>query len=216
MIIIIIIIIIITLLGLIIKIIKFSTRFSTYSDITSYLQQEKEIFPMNLICIPWNERIKGILEFRCFIHRKKLCAISQYDFVSSSSYFKDLSKVFEIKNAIENFHEQYKNFIPYLSYVMDVFVDPLFDDWNNNWEKEDEEIEDERDFYSLNDKGKYFRVYLIEFNPFYADCGSGSSLFEWQNDFSMMYNGVNGNPIMRIRDPTRYSRPKIPFVVDFC
>lgn len=35
------------------------------------------------------------------------------------------------------------------------------------------------------------KCYLIEYNPFGAHCGAGSSLFEWQKDYNQLYGHTN-------------------------
>jgi len=133
---------------------------------------------LQIVVLPWIE-IPLALEFRCFVKGHKLNAISQYD--AYTHYFdilQDVDFLREIKSQIHNFHQQLAPFMPYPSYVMDVYIEQ---------------------------RTSSLRVHLIELNPFYADMSSGSALFEWKRDYDLLYSGTGSgtgsdpSSILRVR-----------------
>jgi hypothetical protein len=51
------------------------------------------------------------------------------------------------------------------------------------------EEEEKRDYSWQGEEKEKWRVFLLEFNPFYADGDAGTSLFDWKREFSILYNG---------------------------
>jgi len=71
---------------------------------------------------------------------------------------------------IVDFHEQIKLFVPYQSYVFDVFFNPETN-----------------------------RMYMIECNPFFGDLTSGSCLFDWIKDHQLIHEGPQNSSIPLLR-----------------
>eukprot|EP01103_Thecamoeba_quadrilineata_P010199 TRINITY_DN212_c0_g1_i1.p1 TRINITY_DN212_c0_g1~~TRINITY_DN212_c0_g1_i1.p1 ORF type:complete len:191 (-),score=36.26 TRINITY_DN212_c0_g1_i1:179-751(-) len=148
--------------------------------------------PTQLVVLKWDRSIDSSMEFRCFVHRKRLAAVSQYDCYSVWPLLQVPDRVREIKGMIEHFHDQIKGQLPYESCVMDVVLKP-----RTKIERDEERFKTPRTDLNI---AAEMRVYLIEFNPFFIDGSSGSSLFEWERDRAMIYfGGATGETVFRVR-----------------
>lgn len=102
-------------------------------------------------------------EFRCFVHQRKLVAISQYQCYVRFEALQDAAHVGRIRDAIVRFHDLIKDAkaagktLP-SSYVMDVVVFP-----------------------------KDYSCSLIELNPFGSHMSSGAALYNWRKDEDLLY-----------------------------
>ena len=116
-------------------------------------------------------------EYRCFVHDKKMNAITQY---LSNMYFKELPPNKEkIKERILKFYEEkVKHYVPMDSFVIDFL---LIDSANDDVKDENENGDD--------------TIFVIEFNPFYKSAGAG--LFDWKVDRELF---LNGPCEIRVRD----------------
>eukprot|EP01102_Stenamoeba_stenopodia_P019925 TRINITY_DN761_c0_g1_i1.p1 TRINITY_DN761_c0_g1~~TRINITY_DN761_c0_g1_i1.p1 ORF type:complete len:561 (+),score=153.64 TRINITY_DN761_c0_g1_i1:106-1683(+) len=188
---------------------------------------------LQLVLLPWDTAIGMSVEFRCFVHNRRLCAVSQYDFSASTLLqVPDRSALF--KRLIEDFYQQLKPSIPFSSCVMDVVVkrsnapNPTFESTKFDPKKAFLDDDDDKKEWRGEDKERW-RVHLLEFNPFYADGTSGTSLFDWKREFSIIYNGYKAadkedaewKTVLRYRiaDPQKSYRgpldkPRNPLVLD--
>lgn len=127
-----------------------------------FLKYDKEA---KLILRPWYD-LPEKWEFRCFIYKKKLRAISQYQ---CYTYYPDFqNEIIQniIKSRIINFYESTKRYIPFSDCVMDVII------WDN------------APIPSFLDQ----KVYIIEFNEFGGETACGSGLYNWVIDYDQLYN----------------------------
>jgi hypothetical protein len=106
-------------------------------------------------------RIEPASEFRCFIYRNRLTAISQYH---CYQYFRHLQgRHAEIRDQISRFYEAIFRYLPYEDCVMDVIL-----------------VKPEDSFERLG-------VKIVEFNSFGSDGQAGSALYNWIQDESILY-----------------------------
>jgi len=219
-----------------------STSISTFSNTDGDDDEEEEAVSyrnpdpgqqIQLVFLPWDSSIDESVEFRCFVHNRRLCAISQYDLLISS-LLQVPERLSLFKRLIEQFYQQMKTRIPYDSCVMDIILrrhltDSSTSSISSNPSKKEKDVQ-----WRGEDKEKW-RVHLLEFNPYYADGDSGACLFDWEREFSIIYNGFkfqheerkgdedkheNWRTVLRYRapDPKRNNRSALdsldPFVVD--
>ena len=110
-------------------------------------------------------------EFRCFIYRNRLTAISQYH---CYQYFRRLQGCQdEIRNQISQFYQSIYRYVPYEDCVMDVILVPK-----------------PESFQQLG-------VKIVEFNSFGSDGQAGSALYNWIQDESILY-ATSGHPDIRL------------------
>eukprot|EP01080_Neovahlkampfia_damariscottae_P009836 gene9836-2159_t len=143
-----------------------------------------ENFDVNIIIREWNDSLRYDLEFRCFVYQNQLNAISQYDFNFFSKEL--LMKSEKIKQNISNyFNKNIQNKLGKLeNYVIDFGMSSNFDD-----------------------------IFVIELNPFNNEesKGTGSSLFNWNDDDKILKNGP-----LTIRVTQDYQKIQIhPDWIDF-
>jgi len=186
---------------------------------------------LQLVLLPWDTTIGKSVEFRCFVHKRRLCAVSQYDF-SIATLLQVPERLRLFKRLIEDFYQQLKASIPYASCVMDVVVKrsnaPILTFETAEYDASSMFVEDNKDQWEGEEKERW-RVHLLEFNPFYADGSSGTSLFDWKREFSIIYNGykavgdaaAEAQTVLRYRihDPNRTYRgaldnPRDPRICD--
>lgn len=65
-------------------------------------------------------------EFRCFVHKKKMTAISQYQCYCVFPNLQNEEFVLKVKAQILKFHLDVKDFIPVEDYVIDIAILPDF------------------------------------------------------------------------------------------
>jgi hypothetical protein len=124
--------------------------------------------------------IPSELEFRCFIYKDKLRAISQYgDNININNYncidkYNNNDKRINLYNDIIKFYNNIKFNIPYNDCIMDIII---IDDNKSN---------------SLLKLG----IFIIEFNCFGAETPAGSGLFNWISDSHILYNSEK--PVLRL------------------
>jgi len=102
-------------------------------------------------------------EFRCFIHNRKITAISQYQCYCVFPALADEQHVRECRDTIVNFLETIKHIFPMDSFVIDIVVLPDYS------------------------------CQVIELNPFGIDMSSGSGLFNWRKDYDLLYGKLDIN-----------------------
>jgi len=100
-------------------------------------------------------------EFRCYVHNRKLTAISQYQCYCVFPALEDESHVLECRSLITDFIEKVKHIFPMESFVIDVVVMP--------------------------DK----TCQVIELNPFGIHMSSGSALYSWIKDYDLLYGKLD-------------------------
>jgi len=145
-----------------------------FSDLEIYQKWWFKSRYLQIVLLPWVD-VNTAYEFRCFVHKKKLTAISQYAYFNLYDDFQSVEILTKVRDSILHFHKEILKYVPYYSYVVDLRLDKNKDP---------------------------YRVYLLEFNPFYADISSGSCLFEWKRDFKLLYEGRDDGkeaPVIRAR-----------------
>jgi len=108
-------------------------------------------------------------EFRCFICDGSLTAISVYSYADERTIkwsSKSIQDLTQVAFNIQGKWDEVSSKLPWSSAVMDVYAD----------------------FQSL-------EVSIVEFNPFGAQLGTGSSLFHWVKDYQYLY-GLSGTMIV--------------------
>jgi len=118
-----------------------------------------------IVLRPWYD-FPEKMEFRCFVHKKKLRAISQYSCYTYYPEFQDKLVQEGIRSRIIKFYSSIKEYIPYIDCVMDVVI----------W--------DETPLSSFKNQN----IYVIEFNEFGAETPCGSGLYNWIIDYDQLYN----------------------------
>jgi hypothetical protein len=128
----------------------------------------------SLVIRSFVENMPHEMEFRCFIHKGQLRAISQN---GSPYYLPQLQdQKQQIIDRVSKFYNYLYPYIPYEDCTMDIVL------WDG--------------------KGKNpWDVYLVEFNPFGAEAMAGSSMFSWVRDYEILYNSPE--PVLRIVEEDR-------------
>jgi len=126
---------------------------------------EKKLY---LILVEWQQfEKKG--EFRCFVYKEKITAISQYHCYSNFG-FNDVDKKI-ILQAIQTLWDGISLYLPYDDCVMDVYIDFSTDEHLTS---------------------------IIEFNPWGGDLITGSGLYNWETDRAILYNQDCVEPDVRV------------------
>lgn len=127
---------------------------------------------ITLYLIKFQENLNRLKEFRVFVHKNKITAISQ-----QSLY--DVNKLLEPLNEKEKLELINKWIMIITSYFENYVIKKIchIDSYV-------------MDFAILDDDTPYF----IELNSFGKEYASGSALFDWIQDYSILY-GLNGNSI---------------------
>ena len=103
------------------------------------------------------EHIDPANEFRCFIYKNRMTAISQYH---CYTHFKKLQgRETDIRDTIYQFYLKIFQYLPYEDCVMDVILCP----------------------------NSELGVKIVEFNSFGCDAMSGSALYNWERDKNILY-----------------------------
>lgn len=127
----------------------------------------------------WQHNLPQDHEFRCFVHRRRVTAISQYACYYVFEALQDVRHCEAVRDAIIRFHDGgVGEAVPMDSFVMDVAVYP-----------------------DLSCK-------VIELNPFGAHLSCGSALFSWTLDSAILYGEdqggrADGVPAMRVLQELR-------------
>jgi len=132
-----------------------------FSDISMFFQYRvlgTTSGHIHLILRDWMDKIPQDHEFRCYVHKGKMTAISQYHCYYRFEALQDQAHVEKIRDAILQFHEEVKKWMTVNSYVIDIVVLPD---------------------YSCS---------VIELNPFGSHMSSGAALFNWEKDYALMYD----------------------------
>ena len=146
--------------------ISLTTSLRAYRSFRSAIEL---VHPETLYIIPWNDNWDETLEFRVFIHNKRLTCLSQY--IWSKDLGWNYDTISNISPSIISFCNN--DVIPKVqidSFVVDIIIVP-----------------------DNNDNSKY-SIQVIELNSFGAELASGSALFHWLNDYDIMY-GSHSNLI---------------------
>ena len=116
----------------------------------------------------WDPHVDPALEFRCFVHRQQLTAISQYDYHCQFPVLQDAAVVTALKLTIARYWaDRVRPLLQasYSSYVLDVIVQ------RGRGGREGGEGEEGQGGWG---------VRVVELNPF--DAATGASLFQWGVD----------------------------------
>ena len=136
-----------------------------------------EICDVPLYLLPWRNDWNENLEFRVFVHNKKVTSISQYVWHKDVGFTEDIMKVLTPK--ILDFCEYVINKFPLFDFVVDIIV----------------VLQDNIEICGI-DQNTNLNVELVEFNSFGAELASGSALFHWLNDYNLLY-GYTDNVYVR-------------------
>jgi len=127
--------------------------------------------PDTLYFIPWRNDWNHNLEFRVFVHERKVVCISQYVTTKYTGWNKENIKPVSLK-ILEYCNNHIIPKFELNSFVVDVICVS-----QNN--------------IPIIDSSTHFDVELVEFNPFGKELSSGSALFHWLNDSAMYGTGEN-------------------------
>eukprot|EP01124_Arcella_intermedia_P011001 TRINITY_DN17503_c0_g1_i1.p1 TRINITY_DN17503_c0_g1~~TRINITY_DN17503_c0_g1_i1.p1 ORF type:complete len:440 (-),score=92.11 TRINITY_DN17503_c0_g1_i1:51-1370(-) len=100
-------------------------------------------------------------EFRCFVHNRKLTAISQYQCYCVFPALADEAHVRKCRESMIECFEKVKNVFAMDSYIIDLVVFPDYS------------------------------CQVIELNPFGIDMAGGSGLFNWVKDYDLLYGKLD-------------------------
>jgi len=134
---------------------------------------------IKLYFIPWIDNFKQDREFRVFVYKNVITAISTQNLYERNKWLMDLDEE-SIKNIVNSllryFNDSLVDKLNHLnegSYVMDIYYTlPAFPQYGekNAW-------------------------YFIECNAFGKEYSSGSSLFHWSDHYDILYNNTDILPI---------------------
>ena len=125
-------------------------------------------------------------EFRCFVHQRRLTAISQY---FARCFFEELqAQRAELQSRLERFVGERIGEIKLDSYIMDVAVLPA--GYQHSWPHREQDTFNDRDNVHA-----ATRELIIELNPFART--TGGCLFDWEVDGSIL-RAAEGPVEMRI------------------
>eukprot|EP00455_Lapot_gusevi_P000682 TRINITY_DN1030_c0_g1_i1.p1 TRINITY_DN1030_c0_g1~~TRINITY_DN1030_c0_g1_i1.p1 ORF type:complete len:282 (-),score=38.47 TRINITY_DN1030_c0_g1_i1:175-1020(-) len=147
-----------------------TTSQRVFQDITNFFKFRQALGEMNIILRSFVDHLPLDHEFRCYVHRKQITAISQYYVYQAFPALQDHDRVTRIRQMIIDFHDLIKDAMPFQSYVIDIVV--------------------------FVEQG-YCQV--VEINPFGAHLSSGSGLFNWVTDHDLLYGKeVQSAPEIRV------------------
>ncbi|CAF3197692.1 unnamed protein product [Rotaria sp. Silwood2] len=119
----------------------------------------------NIIIREWNHLLDPSMEFRCFVCKSNLTAISQYNHYCKFYHLQSDSTIQRIKSTIIQYWQQK--------------VKPLLDPFNDLYSNY------VIDFALIENKiSNEFECVVIELNPFAKS--TGASLFDWQTDIDQL------------------------------
>jgi hypothetical protein len=132
---------------------------------------------INLYLMPWIDNFKQEREFRVFVYKNVITAISIQHLYEKNKWLMNLEEE-SIKNIVISlltyFNNSLLNKLQHIgSYVMDIYYTlpfPHEEERDNDW-------------------------YFIECNAFGREYSSGSSLFHWSDHYNILYNNTNILPI---------------------
>ncbi|KAL6080608.1 hypothetical protein QOT17_000247 [Balamuthia mandrillaris] len=143
---------------------------------------------VKLIFCRWKREMDKMGEFRCFVKRQKVVAISQYCwFREGGGWWQRRSCLPEVAESILWLWEELKKHadLPFKDCIMDVYVAEA------NKKEQEEQPDPEQEHRRRKAKGKIryakWKAELVEFNPFGAHLGGGSALFHWLNDWNILH-----------------------------
>jgi hypothetical protein len=129
-----------------------------------------------LVLRAFDDDIVEMWEFRCFVHGRRLAAISQYNPYVVHSELQGQENF--IRDVIQRFFDEHRDAIPFDQCVMDVCVVPAA-------VGRDPPSSTEPAISPLASADA--RVVLIEFNPY--DRHTGPALFDWSRDDALLRGG---------------------------
>ncbi len=144
----------------------------------------------------FDDEIAEMWEFRCFVHGRRLTAISQYNPYVAHSELQGREDL--IRGAIQPFFDEHRAAIPFDNCVMDVCIVPAAEPPGPSPAAA-----------APPRAAAGGRVVLIEFNPF--DRHTGAALFDWSRDEALLCG--SGKPCaVRVRaSPV----PEAPALAEF-
>lgn len=160
-----------------------------HGDVQDWESEEAfmRAFGVSLYVLEWRELAKED-EFRVFVHRGRVTAISQYGWFSGNRWWHRRYLLPEVVRAIIAFADATVPQAGFESCVMDVLVSGAHEEDEHGGAHETtganavvQEEEAEEDEAAIT-------VSLIEFNPFGAHLGSGAALFHWMRDWDALHS----------------------------
>jgi len=121
----------------------------------------------SLIVLPWLHTLDRSHEYRVWVHRRRVTAISQQQWYKQHGHSAEVVQA-DAEALIAAFERDIKALMPYASGVLDMWV-----------ERAPEE-----------EGGGIIGGRLIEINPWGAGFSSGSSLFHWRRDLDILYGNA--------------------------
>jgi hypothetical protein len=118
-----------------------------------------------LFLTPWDPTIRTSHEFRAFVHRHRLTAVSQYDAYNCHGWHSQDEAIAVLVQRIqaEVAHVAAEGGLEVDSYCIDVHFDPQSN-----------------------------VVKVLELNSFGPQCAAGSCLFQWLRDFDRLHGAMPG------------------------
>lgn len=176
---------------------------------------------LSIVVASWEAWLPTRSEFRCFVHGRKLTAISQYFFETVTSgrlaptymFTSDEARMRlagAVSDAVERLFTQIRDALPWDNVVMDVTVRPASiasrtaatatADKADAFAPVDSEGRPSKRLRA--DQGptsSSLRAQIIEFNPWGAELSTGSALFHWTKDQDLLESGADdGRPEVRL------------------
>ncbi|CAH6418994.1 Hypothetical protein HVR_LOCUS181 [uncultured virus] len=139
--------------------------------------------PNILYLVPWREDWNEFLEFRVFIHKRRVTCFSQYIWHRDLGW--NASNIAVVAPRIIDYCDN--SIIPKVdleSFVVDVTIvipNPTI-------------INENKIPVIIDDTS--FSIEVVELNSFGAELASGAALFHWLNDYNIMY-GTHNNVVVR-------------------
>ena len=143
-----------------------------FSDINLFFQYRilnSSSGDLAIILREWDEKLRQDYEFRCYVHNRKVTAISQYNCYCYFESLQDEEHAKRIRSSITSFIDKVSGCIRTPSFVIDIGV-----------------LED-------------YSCQVIELNPFGAYMSSGSALFNWLDDYDLLHGNLEGFDYPSIR-----------------
>lgn len=151
------------------------TSLSTSLRIHKALNDAKEEM---LYVVPWHDEWNEDLEFRVFIHNKKVTCFSQYAWCRFVNWNPDTIRIVAPR-ILEFCNNIVIPVFPLDSYVVDVIV-----------------VSETNDITKFTED-TVFDIKVIEFNSFGIELASGAALFHWINDYNVMYGKLGDSVTVR-------------------
>lgn len=136
-----------------------------------------------LYIVPWRSDWHESLEFRVFVHNKKVTCFSQYVWHYDVGWNDNNIKIVA-PHILEFCNTKVLPVFPLDSYVVDVII--VVDSPMTHEKRKIPEFTSDT----------IFHIEVIEFNSFGAELASGAALFHWLNDYDKMYGTIQDDKVV--------------------